>query len=637
MYPLVKHKHKILNTSLAYCCRLIDQCFSLKSSKNVTVLHALLVKVGFNRYTFLGNRCLDLYCRSGSSAVDVLKVFDDIALRNVVSWNICLKGLLNFGHMEMACSLFDEMPERDVVSWNSMIVGNASCGHVDRALERFRRMQISGVQPSEYTYSILMSVVFATLGGRELHGSLIRRGFSTSNVVLGNSLIDMYGKLGLLDYSVGVFLGMKDKDIISWNSLIICFCKCGHGELALHWFWLMRSLGHSVDAFTFSAIINCCSDLRKLNKGEQSLALCMKLGFLCNSLVSSASIDLFSKCNRFGDSVKLFQELEHWDSAACNSMISCYAQHHFAEAALLLFVLTLREDIRPTEYTFSSLLSVIHSFPVEQGTQIHCLVIRLGFDSDAIVASSLVDMYSKFGFVNCAVEIFSRMTAKDLTCWNTLILGLTHNNMVYEALDTFKELLQSGPPPDRITFCAVLLACTYGGFVDVGLTLFSSMIDDYGIPPSNEHFVCLVNLLFKAGRFDEAVELIKEIPYEPDCLVWESLLDACAIGDLNLIEGMVERLMEVMPEPSMAYQLLTRIYEMQGKWESLVRLKNTMRNLVKPVVGFSWIGMKNQIYVFDAKQLEQPGGKDVYCTMRLLTWEMEDEAVTSRSTMIDSI
>ncbi|CAL1412613.1 unnamed protein product [Linum trigynum] len=318
-------------------------------------------------------------------------------------------------------------------------------------------------------------------------------------------------------------------------------------------------------------------------------------------------------------------------------MISCYAQHHFAEAALLLFVLTLREDIRPTEYTFSSLLSVIHSFPVEQGTQIHCLVIRLGFDSDAIVASSLVDMYSKFGFVNCAVEIFSRMTAKDLTCWNTLILGLTHNNMVYEALDTFKELLQSGPPPDRITFCAVLLACTYGGFVDVGLTLFSSMIDDYGIPPSNEHFVCLVNLLFKAGRFDEAVELIKEIPYEPDCLVWESLLDACAIGDLNLIEGMVERLMEVMPEPSMAYQLLTRIYEMQGKWESLVRLKNTMRNLVKPVVGFSWIGMKNQIYVFDAKQLEQPGGKDVYCTMRLLTWEMEDEAVTSRSTMIDSI
>ncbi|CAI0625368.1 unnamed protein product [Linum tenue] len=317
-----------------------------------------------------------------------------------------------------------------------MIVGHASCGHVDRALERFRRMQISGVQPSEYTYSILMSVVFATLGGRELHGSLIRRGFSTSNVVLGNSLIDMYGKLGLLDYSVGVFLGMKNKDIISWNSLIICFCKCGHGE---------------------------------------------------------------------------------------------------------------------------------------------------------------------------------------------------------EALDTFKELLQSGPRPDRITFCAVLLACTYGGFVDVGLTLFSSMIDDYGIPPSNEHFACLVNLLFKAGRFDEAVELIKEIPYEPDCLVWESLLDACAIGDLNLIEGMVERLMEVMPDPSMAYQLLTRIYEMQGKWESLVRLKNTMRSLVKPVVGFSWIGMKNQIYVFDAKQLGQPGGKDVYCTMRLLTWEMEDEAVTSRSTMIDSI
>ncbi|CAN1234658.1 Pentatricopeptide repeat-containing protein At1g43980, mitochondrial [Linum perenne] len=530
MYPLVKHNHRIFKPSLAYSVRLIDQCFSLKSWKNVTALHAQLIKVGFNRYTF-----------------------------NVISWNICLKGLVSFGHTEKACEVFDEMPERDVVSWNSVIVGHTSCGHVDRALEKFRKMQISGVRPSEYTYSILMSVVSTARHVKELHGSSIRRGLTTSNVVVGNSLIDLYGILGLPYYALSVFLSME-----------------------------------------------------------------------------SAAIHMFSKCNRFGDSVKLFEELEHWDSAVCSTMISCYTCHRFTEEALRLFVLTLREDIRPTEFTFSSMLSSVYSFPSDQGTQIHSLVVKLGYESDAIVASSLVDMYSKYGLVDYAMEIFLTMTTRDLTCWNTLIMGLTHNSKVQEAVQTFEQLLRSGPPPDRITFFAVLLACTKGGFIDEGISLFSSMVADYGITPGNEHFSCLVNLLCQAGRLDEAVRVIKQMPYEPGSLVWESLLYACSLhlSDPNLLEGLAVWLMDIIPEPSLPYLLLARIYEKQGRWESLLRLKNIMKGRVKEVVGFSWIGIKNRVYLFDGNELEQHGGTDVYSSLSLLSWEMEDKDAESKNTMI---
>ncbi|CAN0928526.1 Pentatricopeptide repeat-containing protein At1g43980, mitochondrial [Linum grandiflorum] len=634
MYPLVKHTHRILKPCISHCIHLIDQCFSLKSLKNATALHAQLIKVGFNRYTFLGNRCVDLYCRFGSSPSDALKAFDDIAFKNVVSWNICLKGLVSFGHVEKACELFDEMRERDVVSWNSVIVGHLSCGHVDRALEKFRQMQVSGVQPSEYTYSILMSVVSIARHVKELHGSSIRRGFITSNVVVGNSLIDLYGSLGLLDYSSGVFLSMKETDVISWNSLISSLCRSGCGESALNLFCLMRSSGHLVDAFTLSAIINCCSDLRNLNKGKQIVALCMKLGFLCNSLVSSAAIHFFSKCNRFGDSVKLFEELEYRDSAVYTTMISC---HHYTEEALRLFVLTLREDVKPTEYTFSSILSSIYSFPVEQGTQIHSLVVKSGFESDAIVSSSLVDMYSKYGFVDYAMDIFGQMTTRDLTSWNTLIMGLTHNNKVQEAVCTFEELLKNGPPPDGIAFFAALLACANGGFIDKGITFFSSMMADYGITPRDEHFACLVNLLCQAGRLDDAVEVIKEMPFEPGSLVWESLLYACASSDVNLLEGIAGWLMDVIPEPTVPYLLLARIYEMQGRWESLLRLKNVMKGRVKKVVGFSWIGIRNRVYVFDGNQLQQHGSTDVYSSLRLLTWEMDERGVESRNSTIASV
>ncbi|EEF42050.1 pentatricopeptide repeat-containing protein, putative [Ricinus communis] len=519
------------------------------------------------------------------------------------------------------------MPERDVVSWNSMISGFASYGYFDSALGIFGEMQNMGVRPSAFTYSIMVSIVFDALHGKELHGSMIRSGFNTLNVVLGNSLIDMYGKFGCVDYAFGVFFTMEEVDVITWNSLIIGCCKSGYGELALHQFCLMRSSGYSPDEFTCSAVITSCSNLRNLDKGKQIFAFCLKVGFLSNTIVSSAAIDLFSKCNRLEDSVQLFEELDQLNSALCNSMISSYAGHGFGENALQLFVLALRENIRPTEFTISSVLSFISIFPPEQGTQFHSSVVKLGFELDAIVASSLVQMYTKFGFIDYAMDIFKSMTVRDLISWNTMIMGLTQNGRVIEALDAFKKLLNRGPPPDRITLAGVLLACSYGGFIEEGMTIFSSMQGSYGIIPSNEHYASIVNLLCQAGWLDEAMSMIEAMPSEPNSMTCRSILHACAIrGDLKLMEGVAERLVDIGSLSSLPYLVLARMYEMRGQWEAVVRVKKTMeRTKAKTVDGCSWIGIKNNVRTFKEDQLQHHGCKDIYSLLRLMNWEMEDE------------
>ncbi|KAL9241182.1 hypothetical protein vseg_015323 [Gypsophila vaccaria] len=624
MYPLVKKTHSISRT-LTFYSRLLDFCVSSKSVNLTKSVHAQLIKVGFNRHTFLGNRCLDLYARY-HCIDDLLNAFGDISTKNIISWNICLKGVLKSGHYELAHSLFEEMPERDVVSWNSMLSWHASCEQADIAWEKFRQMLHTGSKPSVYTYSILVSMVSDFRRGKELHAGVIISGLIRSSVVLGNSLIDMYSKLGVIDYAFGVFLSMDKLDIISWNSIVVGCCKSGCGEIALSQFSLMRSLGYPSDEFTCSAVITCCTNLRKLEKGKQMFALCVKAGFLCNSIISSAIIDLFSKCNRLELSVQLFEELDRWDTAVCNSLISSYTSHDIGENALGLLVHMLRANIRPTEFTLSSVLASISGIPVEQGTQIHSLVVKSGFEGDYVVSSSIVHMYSKVGLIDCAVNYFGTMSPRDLISWNTMIMGLVHNGRSYEALETFKELQRSSLPPDRISFAAVLMACSYGGFVDDGIDMFSKMECSYGVKPCWEHYVSLVDLLCQAGRFVEAIETTKRMPQLSDRAIWETLLNACLVqGDVRFAEKVAARLMELEPQLSLSYIVLSRIYEMKGQWDDTVRVRKTMkRNVATKVGGCSWVVIKGQSYTFMAEQLYHHFDKNIYSVLELLSFDKDE-------------
>lgn len=632
MQPVLKKVHGPLTTSISYFSEALENCFFLKSLDIVKIVHAQLIKVGLNTHTFLGNRCLELYSQLGT-ANDSLRVFDDIIGKNLISWNIFMKSAVRFGQLGRARGVFDEMPERDVVSWNTMISGYSSFGLLDDALRFFSEMQKAGMKPSGFTYSTLLSIASSSWHGKQIHASMLRNGVDLANVVVGNSLIDMYGKFGFVNYVFGVFITLEEVDIISWNSLIWGCGKSGFLNLALEQFCLMRSFGYSPDHFTVSTVITVCSDLQDLEKGEQIFAFCIRLGFLSNTIVSSASIDLFSKCNRLEYSVCVFEEIYEWDSVLCNAMISSYVWHGFGENAWQLFVLTLRENLRPTEFTVSSVLSSLSSLlPVRQGSQIHSLVVKSGLESDAVVASSLVEMYAKFGLIDSAMETFSRISARDLISWNTMIMGLAHNGRVEDALNIFKELLIGGSAPDKITISGVLLACNVGGLVDEGLSILSLMEKEYGVVPEIEHYACIVDMMSRGGRLKEAMDIVELMPIEPGGVIWESLLCACEVcGDLRLIERIAERIMELKPQSSLPYLVLAQAYEIRGRWEGIVRIRKAMKEKgVRKVTECSWIGIKNHVYVFKENQLLPIGGKDLNMILRLLIQEIKDEGCASQ-------
>ncbi|XP_027149549.1 pentatricopeptide repeat-containing protein At1g43980, mitochondrial [Coffea eugenioides] len=627
MYLLLQRlcRHRSIHTySLSFYTKLIDQCLRWKRPNFAKSIHAQLIKLGFNG-TFLGNRCVDMYSKVGLFNY-ALKVFGDIADRNVYSWNICLKTYAQHGDFEKARLIFDKMPERDVVSWNSMISGYVSCGFSEQALELFLDMQKNGVRPSGFTFSILISSVECVFAGKQIHCSMLRNGVGFSNVVVGNSLIDMYGKVGVVEYALSVFWSMKEVDVISWNSLISACCKSGYEELAIDVFCWMRYQGYAPDEFTVSRVISACSGSRNLEKGKPILCLCIKMGFFSNTILLSAAIDYLSKCNRMEDSVHIFEESSIWDSALCNSMISAYSQHGVEGKAFGIFVVSIRENIRPTEFTLSSVLNCASAFlALEQGSQVHSLVIKSGFESDSIVSSSLVDMYFRFGLVDAALGIFATMVVKDLIAWNTVIMGLAHNGKFLESIGLFKQLKSRGLVPDKITFSGALLACRYGGLLEEGMAIFSLMEKDYGIAPRDEHYACVVDLMSRAGKLKEAIAIMEVMPHPPNALMWESILCACRIyGDLKLVEKVAERMIDLKIESLLSCSVLAQVYEHNGRWESLVRVRRFMKQKYE-VFDSSWVGFGGNVYAFETNETFHQGGEDIYSLLRLLTLETQDQ------------
>ncbi|KAL1206960.1 Pentatricopeptide repeat-containing protein [Cardamine amara subsp. amara] len=632
MSSLLRRAHGLCMPSSCYFSCLVNNCFLSKSQTLTRIVHAQLLKVGFIPNTYWQNRCLQLYFKSGS-IIDAFQLFDNIPYKNTISWNICLKGMFKNGYLNHALDLFDEMPERDVVSWNTMISGLASCGFPEYGIRVFLDMQRLVIRPTEFTFSILASFVSCVRHGEQIHGNAICSGVSKSNLVVWNSVMDMYRRLGVFEYALSVFLTMEDRDVISWNSLILCCSDSGNKEFALDQLCLMREMGNQPDEYTVSTVLSICSDLRDLCKGKQAIALCIKMGFFANSIVLGAGIDMFSKCNRLVDSVKLFAQLEKWDLVLCNSLVGSYSWHGFGEDALSVFVLAMRQSVRPDKFTLSSILSSMNVVMLDQGAQVHSLAIKLGFDLDTAVATSLIEMYFKTGSVDSAMGVFATTDGKDLIFWNTVIMGLARNSRAAESLAVFNQLLihDRGLKPDRVTLMGTLIACCYAGFVKEGIQIFSSMEKTHGVNPGNEHYACIIELLCRAGMINEAKHIADNIPFEPSSHIWEPILSASLdLGDTRLAETVAKRMLESDSEPKSAfpYLVLIKLYEMTLRWENSVRIRYAMNeHKLKSAQGSSKIGMKSSVYSFEADQLQIHGGHDTCLILELLSWDFVDQKI----------
>ncbi|XP_058724901.1 pentatricopeptide repeat-containing protein At5g27110 [Vicia villosa] len=532
---------------------------------------------------------------------------------------------------EYAVQLFDEMPDKDVACWNTVISCYYQSGKFEEALRYFGLMRGYGFEPDSVTITTAISScarLFDLERGRGIHRELINSGFRLDSFV-SSALVDMYGKCGHLEMAIEVFEQMPKKSVVAWNSMIAGYGFKGDCFSCIQLFKRMYIEGVKPTLTTLSSIIMACSRSVQLLEGKFVHGYIMRNRIQPDVFINSSLMDLYFKCGKVESAENIFKLIPKTTTVSWNVMISGYVTEGKLFEALGLFSEMRQSSVEPDAITFTSVLAACSQLAaLEKGREIHNLIVERNLGNNEVLMGALLDMYAKCGAVEEAFGVFKCLPERDLVSWTSMITAYGSHGRVYEALELFAKMLLSNVKPDRVTFLAILSACSHAGFVDDGLYHFNQMINIYGITARVEHYSCLIALLGRAGRLHEAYEILQRNPeIRDDVQLLSTLFSACRLHkNLDLGVEIAEKLIDKDPDDSSTYIMLSNIYASFGKWDEVRTVRSKMKELgLKKNPGCSWIEINQKIVPFFVEDHSNYHVEVINKCLSYLTSHMEDE------------
>ncbi|KAK7351073.1 hypothetical protein VNO77_10237 [Canavalia gladiata] len=498
-------------------------------------LHVTFLKTGIlNCSLAIANRLLQFYSRNGCLR-DASHLFDEMPHTNAFSWNTLIQTYLNSGHTHMPLQLFHAMPHKTQYSWNMLVSSFAKCGHLQ----------------------------------------------------LAHSL----------------FNAMPSKNHLVWNSIIHGYSRHGHPENALFLFKSMNSDPSQMvyrDAFVLATVLGACAELLALNSGRQVHARVFidGLGLELDNVLCSSLINLYGKCGDLDSAARVMNFVSEVDNFSFSALISGYANAgRMREArrvfdskvdpcvvlwnsiisgyvlngeeleALALFTRMRRNGVSGDLSTVANILSACSSLLViELVEQMHAYACKAGVTHDIVVASAMLDAYSKCqspyeacklfseltaydtillntmitAYSNCgriedAKQIFNSMSCKTLISWNSILVGLTQNACPSEALDIFCQMNKQDLKMDKFSFASVISACASKSSLELGEQVFGKAIT-VGLESDQIISTSLVDFYCKCG-FVEIGRKVFDGMMKTDEVSWNTMLMGYATNGYG-IEGL---------------------------------------------------------------------------------------------------
>jgi len=578
---------------------LLQECSAEKAIAQGKAVHARIIYTGYQyqcRAVYVNNNLITMYAKCGA-LMDARRVFD-------------------------------EMSERNVISWTAVIAAYGRHGSADEALALFCQMQRSDIRSNQFTFASVLPACYDLVSLKELHQIVIASGFQY-DVVVGNVLVTMYTKCGSIEDARQVFDRSPQRNVVSWNTMIAGYAQNGQIADAERLFEEMPER----NVVSWNTLITGCAENGQIDEAWKlfqkipepnvvswtaMISAYAKNGYVDNAfklfqkmpernMVSwNAMIAGYAQNGLIDEALELFHKMPGRNLVSWNAMIAGNAQHGNNESALNFFQQMQHIGVKPNSETFTSVLSACAGLTsLEQGKEVHGEIIRCGFQSDVFVGSALVNMYGKCGSIKNARRVFDKMNQRDVVSWTAMIEGYAMHGCGKEALMLFEEMKQSGTKPNDVTLLGVLSACCHSGLVNEGLQYFNYMSQYYHIEPGMEHYSCMVNLLGRAGQFDEAQNFINKMPIKPGVTVWGSLLGACRIhNNIKLGEQIAEHIFVLEPENCTPYMILSNMYAESGRWDDVEKLQRLMKDgKVKKKPGCSWIEVDEQVYAFVVEKM----------------------------------
>lgn len=550
---------------------ILKACSSIACLDYGKLMHALIIKSSCELDLIVGNTLIDMYGKCGS--------------------------------LEDADSVFYDLPKRSVVTWSAMLSTYAQHGHGQITLQLFQQMQQEGVEPDSATFvGVLKACSQREMlhQGKLVHVLVLEKDPGLEDFI-GSILIDMYFRCFSPMDAYKVFEALPRQSVVPWNAIIAGFSQHGHFEEAIHYFQCMQLENVEPDDTTYASIVKACSNVWGLAQGELLCAQIIANSCDLNEIVGNALVFMYAKCGSLDNARRLFDKLVKRDVVSWSAMIAGYVQHGHGQEALHFFCNMQLEGKEPDNVTFLCILKACSILSaLDQGRLVHAQVIENGWEMDAPVGNSLIDMYAKCGTLNDASTVFDKVPTKTVTTWNAMIAGFAHHSNYKLALKCFKDMEQKGQKPNDATFASLLSACNKLGLLYEGCLHFKSLRDTHCIIPRLDHYVCLIELLGRAGHLLDAAYLVTTSPFAPDLIMWTSLLShSKAYGDLKLGKQCFDSIVSLDSDYASAYVIMSNFYavaSMPEDADNMQELRKHAKAWKKP--GQAFIEVNDKVHDF---------------------------------------
>ncbi|GFY88940.1 pentatricopeptide repeat (PPR) superfamily protein [Actinidia rufa] len=444
-------------------------------------------KTGYNtqilKFCELGNlkMAMELLCKSQKSELDlaaycsILQLCADVKslndgqkIRSVIdSSGVEIDNVLGpklvfmyvkCGDLREGRRVFDKIANDKVFLWNLLINEYAKNGNFEQGISLYGRMQKFGVEANSYTFSCVLKCFAAkesVVEGEMVHGYLLKLGFGSYNAVV-NSLIAFYFKCGRTESARKLFDELRERDVISWNSMISGYVANSLAEKGFEIFIEMLNMGVTLDLATIVVALAACANIGTIVLGRALHAYAIKTGFNKECTFKNTLLDVYSKCGDIGSATQVFQHMGERSVVSWTSMIAGYARDGLSDKAITLFHEMKRNGVKPDIFTVTSILHACAcSNSLENGKEVHDYIRENKMPLNLSISNALMDMYAKCGSMEDANSIFSQMPIKDIVSWNTMIGGYSKNSLPNEAFNLFFEM-QSELKPDNVTMTCII-------------------------------------------------------------------------------------------------------------------------------------------------------------------------------------
>ncbi|KAF7822548.1 pentatricopeptide repeat-containing protein [Senna tora] len=444
-------------------------------------------------------------------------IFNRMPKRNTISWVAMLTAYAQNGQIANARKVFEEMPERVTASYNAMISAYIRNGcDVNEACRLFSIMH----ERNAVTYAAMITGLVRARMFFQAEKLYREAPLELRDPACSNAMINGYLKINRINEALRVFMGMGERDVISWTSMIDGLCRDGRvagarklfdkmpernvvswsamidGYMKKGWFEdgfdlfsnMRRESLVEVNSTNMTIMIKACGNYGRRLEAMQIHGLVSHMGFEFDNVLSNSIVTMYCNLGCVDMANKIFCTISQKDIVSWNSLISGYVHNNEVGAAYRLFQNMPKKDL--------------------------------------ISWTAMIAGFSNHGRAEKAIELFNMLPEKDDIVWTAIISGFVNNAEYEKALHWYVQMHREGCRPNPSTFSSVLAASASLVVLNQGQHIHTHLLKmnlEYDLSIQNS----LVSMYSKCGNVIDAYRIFTDIT-EPNVISFNSIITGFA-------------------------------------------------------------------------------------------------------------